>query len=205
MGIPVKLENVVVCYPQLKEPHSPPGVDNPKFGCEIILDPSNPSDGAHLQSLEKAFIEVLTGAGKGQFAAQMPRPFRAGNLVNQERGAKGKTPRPEIADKWLLRAGRSVEMGPPPVVDQATRPYDGGAIFGGCICNLWVDLYWSPNPTNPGCYCGLNGLQLVKDVGVERVGVQGPSVEEMFQPLPGAPAPLQPAPADSANLAPPWA
>lgn len=187
MGTPVTLENVVVCYPNLVTPHAPPGTTNEKYGIEVILDPAIPSDQGSLKKLEEAFQQTLREAGKAQFASQMARPFKDGNRLNTQRTAQGKNPRPELENKWVLRANRAASMAPPGVADAQGQPLDGDKIFGGCICYVFVDLYWSANPTNPGVYCGLNGVQLFSDVNVTRIGGGGPSFAEMFKPIPGAP------------------
>ena len=200
MGVPVRLDNVVVCFPHLFEPHGVPGSTNaPKYSVESILDPANPQHAAKLRELEAAFLQVLTEENKAQYAANLKRPWKDGNTENQRRGAQGKAPRDELTNRVFLR---SSSLKPVPVVDaQVTPMTDPMQLFGGCICTVHVDLYWSSNIQNPGVYCGLNGVQLVSNVNVKRLGGGGPSVEQMFQPVAGAPAPVCAAAADAATAA----
>jgi hypothetical protein len=62
-------------------------------------------------------------------------------------------------------------------------------IFGGCIVNAYVDLYYSAGGANPGVFVGLKGVQLVDNVNVEKLGGGAPSPESMFEKVDG-PAPL---------------
>lgn len=200
MGIPVKLEDVVVCFPHLVEAHAAPGSDRKYFSVEVLLDPQKHAKS--LQQLEAAFRQIVAEENKTQFVDQMPRPYKLGETVNAERGAKGKGSRPELVGKWTMRASRFEGQGPPPVADQNGQLYDGGKIFAGCRCYVFADLYYSSLASNPGVFCGLNGVQLVTDVGVERLGSTGPTPEQMFQPIPGAPAPVQPVAAPATPAAP---
>lgn len=186
MGESVRIENVVICYPHLWEKHAPPGTEVAKYGAEFILDPVK--NAASIAKLEAAFRKVATDAGKGGLVNMLKNPCQQGDVMNQLAASKGKNPRPEIAGKRVLRA--SDPNFQPPVVDQNMRPLgaeQASNLFGGCIVNAYVDLYWSANPTNPGVYCGLRGVQLVSNVGVQRLGGGALSPEQMFEPVAGAP------------------
>ena len=179
MGTPVKLTNVTICYPHLLTPHKAPGSDKLNYSVEVHLDPNKPTDVALLNELEAAFRAELTGAGKAQAIEFMERPFKAGDSVNAERAKKGKGPRPEIVGKYVMRAATASQC---PVVDRSRQPIlDATQIFGGCICHVAVDLYWFSNATNPGVFCGLNGVQLISNVNVTPIGGgSAPSAEELF-------------------------
>ena len=217
MGTPVKLTNVTICYPHLLAPHKAPGSDKLKYSTEIILDPAKvASDVALLNELEAAFRAELTSAGKAQAIEFMERPFKTGESVNAERAKKGKGPRPEIIGKYVMRAASASQC---PLVDRSRQPIlDATQIFGGCICHVAVDLYWFNAPTNPGVFCGLNGVQLISNVNVTPIGGgSAPSAEELFdvieapqpafqtQPMPQQPMQQQPAfqPQQPASV-PPW-
>ena len=196
MGNPVMLQNVVICYPHLWERHIPPGGDPPgKYQAEFILDPANnPAHGQLCNEIHQAFLKTLNEAGKGDRAQYIDSPLRDGNVVNQERLRKGMLERPELVNKWMI-AGRS-DTAAPHVVDRNRQPIkpDAGAIFGGCIVNAAIDLYWWGIGTNPGVFVGLNGVQLVNNVGVEPLGSGRPSAEQLFDVIEGGPAPLQQTP-----------
>ena len=205
MGTPVKLTNVTICYPHLLTPHKAPGSDKLKYSTEIILDPNKPTDAALLNELEATFRAELTGAGKAQAIEVMERPFKTGESVNAERAKKGKGPRPEIIGKYVMRAASASQT---PLVDRSRHPIlDATQIFGGCICHVAVDLYWFNAPTNPGVFCGLNGVQLISNVNVTPIGGgSAPSAEELFdvieapQPAFQTQQPMQQQPAS----VPPW-
>lgn len=194
MGEIVRMKNVTICFPHLWEKHAPPGTDGAaKYGAEFILDPIG--NGAELAAIEAAFRKVVQGVGKTDLLQYLKHPAQTGDDMNRAAMSKGKTPRKEIAGKRVLRASDPTNA--PPVVDQQMAPIgpaQAGNLFGGCIVNAVVDLYWSSNPTNPGVFCGLRGVQLVSNVGVERLGGSALTAEQMFEPVAGAPAPLSPAP-----------
>ena len=206
MGTPVKLTNVTICYPHLLTPHKAPGSDKLKYSVEVHLDPNKPADVALLNELEAAFRAELTGAGKAQAIEFMERPFKTGEFVNAERAKKGKGPRPEIVGKYVMRASSASQV---PLVDRSRQPIlDATQIFGGCICHVAVDLYWFSNATNPGVFCGLNGVQLISNVNVTPIGGgSAPSAEELFDVIEApAPAPVQqqPQPPQQTASVPPW-
>lgn len=191
MSVSVRLNRVTICYPHLFEPHAPPGADNAKYGAEFLLDPV--ANKATIDEVNAAFKQVATDAGKGASLQYLKNPLRSGDQMNAERAAKGQTPRGELEGKYVLRA--SDPKMPPAVVNAQMQPItqaNQAMIFGGCVVNAFVDLYWSGNAVNPGVYCGLKGVQLVDNVNVERLGEGRPGPEQMFEKVEGAPAPQQP-------------
>jgi len=187
MGIPVSLPNVTVCFPHIFKPHAAPGSDKEKFSVESLLDPMNPEHQGILTQLDAAYAKVLHEAGKADMIGVFPRPYRTEAEVTQARALKGKGPRPELAGKVLVRASNGNSK--PPVVDQNVQPIlDQLAIFSGCVCNVMVDVYYYGQSANPGVFCGLNGVQLVNNVGVERLGGGAPSADSMFNKVAGPPA-----------------
>jgi hypothetical protein len=189
MAESIRIENVTIAYPHLFEPNTPPGADKAKWSAEFILDPvRNAQD---IARLEAAFARVATTAGKGDMIQYLKSPIQHGDKLNADLLGKGKKARPEIAGKRVVRAADGNYA--PTVVDQNRQPISkeqGANIFGGCIVNGFVDLYWTPIQTNPGVYVGLRGVQLVSNVGVEKLGGGVVSPEAMFEVVAGAPAPL---------------
>jgi predicted HicB family RNase H-like nuclease len=201
MGTPVDLINVTICFPHLFEKHAAPGTTNARYSAEFILDPVRNRD--TLDKLAAAFRQVATEAGKGDQLQYLDPPYKEGAKVNMERQRKGKAPRPELEGKFMIRGSSATDQ--PVVVNAAVHPIseaNRGMIFSGCMVNAYVDLYWSSNTTNPGVFCGLNGVQLVDNVNVERIGGGRPSAEAMFSPVAGAPEPI--APGASEPDAPSW-
>jgi len=191
MGIPVKMKNVVICYPHLYEKHAAPGTTNAKYSAEFILDPVRNRE--ELASLEQAFKQAATEAGKGDQLQFLDPPYKEGAAVNRERQRKGKAPRPELEGKWLIRASSGTDQ--PGVANKYGQPIsesNSGQIFSGCVVYGFIDLYFSNNSTNPGVFAGLNGVQLVDNQNVEPIATTRSQI--VFEPIEGAPEPIAPAP-----------
>ena len=190
MGIPVRLENVVIVFPVLWEPRAntlDPSKP-PKWSASFLLDPV--ANATSVAAVDAAYRQVLTEAGKLDRIQFLKSPMGTGDEKNQLRQSKGKDPWPWAVGKRYISA--NTQSAAPAVVDQHRRPIskeNSANLFGGCIVNAYIDLYWSNNQTNPGCFVGLQGVQLVSNVNVERVGAAGPpSAEEMFDVVPTNPA-----------------
>lgn len=179
MAESVRIDNVIIAFPHLWEPHTPPGTERAKFGAEFILHPV--TNAAGIAALEAAFRKVATDAGKAESIPYLKNPCQQGDVINQMALSKGKKLRPELAGMRVIRASDANYQ--PAVVDQNMCPIgpdQAANLFGGCIVNAYVDLYWSNNPANPGVFAGLRGVQLVSNVGVERFGGGALPVEAMF-------------------------
>jgi len=191
MSESLRISNVVICYPHLYEKHAPPGTTNEKYGAEFLLDPVKHKD--DLARLDAAFRRVATDAGKADKLQYLKSPVKDGDQLNAEAAGKGRNTRPELAGKKVLRASDANYQ--PAVVDRGLQPIGEdrkSMVFGGCLVNAFVDLYWSNNQTNPGCFAGLRGVQLVDNVNVEKLGGGAMDAEQMFSKVEGAPEPLVP-------------
>ena len=189
MAKSVRIENVILAYPHLWEKHAPPGTEQFAYRAEFILDPVK--NRAACEAVEQAFHEVATEAGKGDKLQFLKSPLQDGDALNEMAQRKGKNPREEIAGKKVIRAADRNYA--PAVVNRNVQPLseaNADQIFGGCVVHGFVDLYWSKNPTNPGVYVGLRGVQLVDNVNVERLSGGGMSAEQMFEKIDG-PEPQQ--------------
>lgn len=179
MGTPVRIENVVICFPHLFEKHTPPGSDRSTYAAEFILTPGR--NDAAIAAVKAAFEKTATEAGKGAMLPYLKSPLIPGDTVNASLMSKGKNPRKEIEGKFVLRASSYTDA--PYVCDQnraPINPTNSANIFGGCVVNAFVDLYWSNNAQNPGVFAGLSGVQLVNNVNVQRLGGTRPSADQMF-------------------------
>ena len=188
MSVSLRLDNVVIAYPHFFEKHTPPGSNQSKYSVESILDPEK--NAAAIAAAEEAFKKAAVEAGKGDKIQFLTSPVRSGDEINADQQRKGKDPRAEIAGKRIIRAGDSNYA--PQVVDRNKQPIgesQRSMIFGGCVCNVFVDFYWSSNSLNPGVFVGLKGVQLVDNVNVEKFGGGAPSADAMFEVVDG-PAPL---------------
>lgn len=189
MSKSIRIENVILAYPHLWEKHAPPGTDQFAYRAEFILDPQRNADAC--AAVEQAFKEVATEAGKANSLQYLKSPLQDGNALNQMAMQKGKNPREEIAGKKVIRAADRNYA--PAVVNRNVQPISEAnrdQIFGGCIVTAFIDLYWSKNPTNPGVYVGLRGVQLVDNQNVERLSGGGMSPDQMFEKVDG-PEPQQ--------------
>lgn len=180
MAESVRIENVVIAFPHLWEPHTPPGTTQAKWGAEFILHPLQ--NAASIAALDAAFRKVVAEVGKADSLNYLKNPCQSGDALNASALTKGKKPRQELIGMRVIRASDSNYQ--PAVVDQNLIPIpkeQAANVFGGCIVNAYIDLYWSNNPTNPGCFAGLRGVQLVSNVGVQRLGGGAIPAEAMFQ------------------------
>lgn len=194
MAESLRIDNVIIAFPHLWEPHTPPGTTQAKYGAEFILDPLN--NAGAIRDLEAAFRKVATEAGKAESIPYLKNPCQQGDQLNALSASKGKKPRPEIMGQRVVRASDSNY--PPTVVDQNLMPItkeQAANLFSGCIVNAFIDLYWSNNPTNPGVFAGLRGVQLVSNVNVQRLGGGQLPPDAMFQRV-AAPAPQAPSASD---------
>jgi hypothetical protein len=205
MGTLVQLKNAILAYPHLFEKHKAPGSETERYGAEFILDGVVNQDSC--QAMHQAFIEVATAAGKGEQAKYLKSPLQSGDKINENRLASGKEIRPEIAGKYVVRAYDRTYS--PQVVSRDPRiaitAEQKDQIFGGCVVNGLVDLYWT-NTGSPGVYAGLRAIQLVDNVNVTPIGGVQVDATKLFEKLEG-PDPLQAAPTGgpSRDTAPSWA
>jgi hypothetical protein len=189
MSETIRLNNVMICFPHLFEKHAPPGTTRFTYGCEFLIDPIKQQQ--QCAEIDEVFKRVAIAAGKGDNLQFMKNPLQDGIQVNEASQAKGKKPREELIGMKLIRASDTKTA--PSVVSARMAPIgeaNKDQIFSGCIVNGFVDLYYSSNPTNPGVYCGLKGVQLVDNVNVERLDVGVVPVETMFGVVEGAPEPI---------------
>jgi hypothetical protein len=188
MGTLIRLNNVTLGYNHLFEKHAPVGSDRAMYSAELVLPPGHPD----IAKIQQVFRQVATEAGKGQYLQHLISPLKDGNAINTERQGKGKAPMDHYAGNFIIKANdRDVA---PRVVDGNRNPIlanQRDQIFGGCLVNAFIDLYWSNNQQNPGVFCGLLGIQLVSNVNVTPIGREQMSPEQMFDTVEGAPAPLQ--------------
>ena len=189
MSVSLRLDNVIITYPHLFEKHAAPGSTTEKYSAEFILDPVK--NKAAIDKVQAGVLEVAREAGKADKIKTFKFPvLRSGDQENAERERMDRSPRPELTGKVFIRA--SDPNFAPAVVDRNRQPIgesQRSMIFGGCVVNAFIDLYYSAGGANPGVFVGLKGVQLVDNVNVEKLGGGAPSAEAMFDVVDG-PAPL---------------
>ena len=187
MGKTVQLKNVVITFPHLYEPHAATPTATPKYSAGFLLEPV----GQNAEAMKVAMLAELRDKGKEQFAAQIHPPWKTGEEINASRATKAKAPREEVAGKWEVNA-KDGKYQPVVMAQDGRTPItveQGANIFGGCVVNAVIDVFWSPNSQNPGLFCGLRAVQLVDNVNVQHLG--GGREEVTFEAV--GPAQLTPA------------
>lgn len=144
-----------------------------KFGSTFII----PADSPALQELAAAVAaETQTAHPNGA-----PQNFRAPPWHD---GTKDGFP-----GFVMVRAYAKTR---PYVVDGNLQPIiDPSVVYSGCVVNASLSVYTYPPKPTPGVTFGLDGVQYVGDG--ERLDGR-PTVDQMFQKIPGAPAPSPGAP-----------
>ena len=193
MSTSIRLDNVIICYPHLFEKHAPPGTSNEKYSAEFLLDPQK--NQAACAAVDKAFREVAIAAGKQDMLQYLQSPLKSGDQLNSAALGKGRKSRPELEGMMVVRA--SDPSYAPAVVNAKDQPITEAQrdmIFGGCVVNAFVDVYWSSNQANPGVFVGLRGVQLVDNINVTPLGGGAIAADQMFAPVENAPEPQQAVP-----------
>jgi hypothetical protein len=176
----IRAENVIIAYPHLWEPFG--NESGKSYGIQFMLSPQDPRHQAIAQEILSLTGELLQ-ANKidPQYAAQLG-PLKSGDEKNQKLVMGGKQPRPELVGQWVVSAND--KQFAPDVRDQAGNHMgadQSANIFGGCICNVVFNLYWFNAPQNRGVAAGLKLVQLINNVGVQRLGGGGGMSEEEAQ------------------------
>lgn len=180
------LNNATLSYPHLFEKQSPIGVSaEPAYSAEFIVDPvKNPQAFAAMQ---KAFQDCVIAAGKADHMSFLKPPWRTGEQYNAELQSKGKEPREEIVGKVVIKA-KDTKYAPTVVsrTNQPIRAEQQDQVFGGCLVNAVITLYYTNNPINPGVNGSLVGIQVIDNVNVTPLGGSGKSrrPEDLFSALP---------------------
>lgn len=192
----IRAENAVIAFPHLFQPYAGTFADStPAYSVEVILDPANnPAHAQAAQDILTVTSDIVAGQNLPNANPSLMMPLRDGNVVNQQRAAKGKATRDELTDKWMMRVADTRNA--PVIYDQNRMPVGETAsanFFGGCICHVIFNLYWRKVPTNPGVSGGIKIVQLVDNVNVQRLGVAAGIDEKQAQgfllDVAGAPAP----------------
>lgn len=200
MSRDIVLQNVVLSYPHLFTPRAVQPGQDPKFGANFIL-PDN-FDWTQVQAaIQEAIAE--------KFGTNVPQNL---NMPWDVVPATDKNGNPNhYAGRYFIKSGAQQDSRPQ-VVDQNVNPViDQSLVFAGCIVNAYIQAFAYDKQVNRGVSFGLNAIQIVDNSeNVVRLAGGGRDASEVFQAVPGAPAPtaastpVAPAPAP-APAAPPAA
>lgn len=190
MSVQLYLPNIRISYPTLFTPRAVRPGDTPKFGAQLMIPVDAPADPRN-QVPGNTLIEQIWGARhqiwQAEFGGveitnpQKELPFKDGNTLAQKH--------PEYVGYWILSAN---SRNKPHTVDENVQPIiDESKIYAGCFVNASVGLFSYEN-MGKGIACGLNGVQYASEG--ERLDGR-PAAADLFQAVPGAPAPVSTPPA----------
>ena len=178
MGTRITIMGARLSYPHLFQPRQVDQSSPPKYGCVLLIPKDNPAIG----QLEQAEIKEADA----HWGANKPAALKALPLYDcaTHPSYSGK---PELHGYIALSANAKDK---PFTVDQNVQPViDQSVFYAGCYVNADVGIFPYDALMSKGIAAGLNGVQFVADG--ERIDGR-PSVENMFQPVAGAPAPIAP-------------
>jgi hypothetical protein len=182
MSRDIVLQGVILSYPHLFTPRIVQQGQDPKFSANFIL-PAN-FDWSQVQAAVQEAINEKWGAN---VPPNLKMPWDTVPALD-----KNNQPAPH-AGEYFLKSNCQADSRPQ-VVDQNVNPIiDQSQIFAGCIVNAYVQAYGYDKQVNKGVSLGLNAIQLVDNVNVTRMGGGGRDATEVFQAVPGSPAPTAPA------------
>jgi hypothetical protein len=178
MSRDIVLQGVILSYPHLFTPRIVQQGQDPKFSANFIL-PAN-FDWSQVQAAVQEAINEKWGAN---VPPNLKMPWDTVPALD-----KNNQPAPH-AGEYFLKSNCQADSRPQ-VVDQNVNPIiDQSQIFAGCIVNAYVQAYGYDKQVNKGVSLGLNAIQLVDNVNVTRMGGGGRDATEVFQAVPGSPAP----------------
>ena len=201
MATDLVIQNVPIRYPHLAEMWtSNPAKYDPDYNIQIIF----PQNFPQWEAVQASVNEAIAGKWGTNVPQNLKMPW-----LNKFLQPNLQTDGPYQGCYFMNAAGKGTKPG---VVgpDAVTIPdlQIKQLIFSGCICHVFVNF--SGYDQGPGIGCYLQGVQLVSN-NVERIADAGRDVTQVFKAIPGAPAPLMPAPQQQpapvpgvAPTTPPW-
>ena len=193
MATQMVLKNVILSFPHLVTPWSGRPDIELGYSCNVIL----PQDFPQWNELQACVQEAITAKFGATQPANLKMPWLS-KILQPKQIKDGK-----YAGCYYLSP--SDKRSKPAVVDQNVQPIPDlqvkEKLFAGCIVNVYVGFYGYGTAGDGGVGVGLNSVQLVNDQVEPLQEGGGISASEVFQAVPGAPAPLAPVP----GVAPPVA
>ena len=183
MGTRITIMGARLSYPHLFQPRQVDPNSPPKYGCVLLI----PKDSPVIGQLQKA-ADAEAGARWGANKPASLKPLPLHDCATHPSYSN----QPELHGYMALSANAKDK---PFTVDQNVQPsLNQGMFYAGCFVNADVGIFAYDAPMSKGIAAGLNGVQFVVDG--ERIDGR-PSVDSMFQPVAGAPAPIAPGVADA--------
>ncbi len=202
MSTEIVLQNVILSYPHLITPWTSRTDKEPNYNCAFICPP----DWQQWPQLQ----DCVNCAIANKFGANVPQNLKLPWLNRFLQPSQVKDG-PYVG--WYVI--NSVSDRKPELLDQNVQVVPDmkakGEFFAGCFVNAFVNFYGYANSGNVGVGTGLRKIQMVDNTSdrVIRLGEGDKPASEVFQAIPGAPAPTAPpgapvTPGAPGGSNPPW-
>ena len=175
MGTRVYIERARISYPHLHQARKVnPTDEKAKFSATFVVPNNHPV----IAQIQTAIGQVISEAGIDPQRMQ-PVPWADGGQ--------------DFPGHVLIKTNSTTN---PHVVDENVQPIiDPGKVYAGCYVNGSITVYTYKRQTGNGVAFGLDGVQFAADG--ERLDGR-PTADQIFQAIPGAPAPVAGAPTPGA-------
>lgn len=182
--LPVRVGPIRVSYPCVFQPRAFQAGQTPKYSIALMFDKQNEEHKKVLATLHKQMQEAL--AEKWPDEKTRPRnpligdtrsPIKDGDKTLNTSGIPISEANPEYAGHYIVRASSTRA---PRVVDRGLNTImDSNEIYGGCFCNVNINVYTYDKGVNKGVTFGLNGVQ--KHADGESFAGGNMAAEDMFE------------------------
>lgn len=180
----VRLDNVVISYPELWNPSAMEATQKPAYSAHAILERTHPA----VEKLKAAMKEVAISAWGENGAQLLASLAQQGRVCLRDGNTKVKNDgsvAPEYAGKLFVATRSYVK---PTVIGRGREPLTeaDGVIYGGAVVNMLVAI-WAQTGTGKTASYGkrinaqLRGVQFVKDG--EAFGGGRPASPDAFDQL----------------------
>lgn len=184
MATQIVLSNVILSFPHLTTPWSGRPDIEPGYSCNVIL----PQDWPQWPEVQAAVDEAIHAKFGATKPANLKLPWLT-KILQPKQIKEG-----QYAGCYFMSPGD--KRNKPQLVDQNVQPIPDlkvkEVLFPGCIVNVYVGFYGYGTPGDGGVGVGLNSVQLVNNQVEPLQEGGGTPASEVFQAVPGAPAPLTP-------------
>ena len=167
------IRNVVASYVKIVKPGQKMDNSGMEYSCQLVI----PKDHAQVAEVQNAIMDVLNEAFPGENYQSMRKGLR-------DSDAEGKDGMME--NTFFMNVKRPESFGPLAVYNRGGQPITptNENIFSGCIINAVVSIYSFNTGGSRGVACGIEGVQIVDNVNVQRLDGTV-DLGSAFQPLEG--------------------
>jgi hypothetical protein len=161
-----ELQNVVVSFVKVHEPVAKMSGEGKEYSVQVIL----PKDHAQTEEFKALIMSVAAEAFPGYTVPPAKRLIR-------DSDAEGKGAQYEyMANTYFFNLRRNENQGKVPCALPDGKLFDPTpqVLFSGCVCNIFLGVYDYDFNNTKGITASLNGIQLVDNVNVERLGGGAP-------------------------------